>query len=430
MIYFLFFIGVVWATFLIFTTQILPNKLNIWKVIAISLGLTLYSLIQYLLQIEVGTPIFLLINLFAIITVLILPILFYEGEIWKRYVVFIFFIVLIFLCEMTSEMLIFIINDGVGVGEISFGKCLMHISQTYTVLMWIHGALFLALYILFGSVAVVLWRMITARKFKPFFLLIFIFPIGQLMFLLGELLFLPAFWLLGIFISLIASLVLLVYIISLEKKAALEEELRETRHVMELEQSHYRELEQKREEFAKIRHDFNNQLASIGQLIRQGQEELAEDMVKTLAAEISKTNENPYCAIPIINGILTEKAKLCAEVGIDFTVELNLPNSLAVEQIHLCSIFGNLLDNAINACRQKIQGKPKIQLNTKVDGDYLFIQVVNTSEEPQSKPAPDRGYGTRILSELAARYDGDYCTEYKNGIFIARVSLLAVGEAG
>jgi hypothetical protein len=61
-----------------------------------------------------------------------------------------------------------------------------------------------------------------------------------------------------------------------------------------------------------------------------------------------------------------------------------------------------------------------------VDGDYLFIKVTNPSAEPPKKAQPGRGLGTRILSDLAARYGGRYQADYKGGTFTAMVSLLAV----
>jgi hypothetical protein len=61
-----------------------------------------------------------------------------------------------------------------------------------------------------------------------------------------------------------------------------------------------------------------------------------------------------------------------------------------------------------------------------VEGDYIFIKVANPSVEPPAKPAPGRGYGFRILSDLAALYSGDYRTEYNDGIFTAVISLIAV----
>ncbi|MDR1615398.1 MAG: GHKL domain-containing protein [Syntrophomonadaceae bacterium] len=96
--------------------------------------------------------------------------------------------------------------------------------------------------------------------------------------------------------------------------------------------------------------------------------------------------------------------------------------------MHLCSIFGNLLDNAIDACRQKKgSDTPIIQLNSMVDGDYLFIKLVNPSGKPVKTPVRGRGYGSsRILSDLACRYGGGYQSEHKDGVFTAVVSLLEV----
>jgi len=405
------------AALLIFTSQLLPNKLNPWKTVALALIISVFAPIK--MQFEIGTPIFLFIGLLVWPVFLCLPIFFYSGKLWKRYAIFLFFIILMTCCEAIGAALITVVY-----GDIKA-------FYTETTPMLLYAGTTLATYVLFGSVAVFAWKMIVARKFQPFFCLFFLLPIGQLItiysFMFSSL---TSIWILGVLISLIASLVLLVYTIQQEKKTALEEELRETRHAMELEQTHYQEVEQRREELAKIRHDFNNQLATIGQLIQAGEKGFAQDMIYTLSEEISATREYSYCSIPVINAILTEKARTCAAEGIGLDVELDMSPHLAVEQLHLCSIFANLLDNAINSCKQmKDSVTPTIELKSMVDGRYLFIKAVNPSYEPPKKPLPGRGYGFQILSDYAARYSGDYRTKYEDGRFTAMVSLLAVDEA-
>jgi two-component sensor histidine kinase len=74
-----------------------------------------------------------------------------------------------------------------------------------------------------------------------------------------------------------------------------------------------------------------------------------------------------------------------------------------------------------------IEMRPAIQLSSLTDGDYLFIKAVNPSFEPK-KPEPGRGYGMRILSELAEQYGGAFFSEYQSGVFTAVVSLLAVEQ--
>jgi len=401
------------AALLIFLFHLLPNRLSIWKIVAISLGYALF-VIPRLLFID-NEAAFIAINGIAFVSTLFIPIFCFRGKLPRRAVVFAFFLFLLFLSVAVSRAIM------------STRHGALTALPTEDMLMLIQSALTTSVFILIGSLSVFLWRMIEARKVQPLFLLFFILPIGQIItvysFLFATW---TAFWVLGVLLSLAADLILLAYTVLQEKKTEAEKALREARHQMELEQFHYQEVEQRREDLTKICRDWGNQLVSVAALIRSGEESPAQELIRSLSEEINKTKENPYCAIPVVNAILTEKAQECAAAELGFYVELDIPARLSVEPLHLCSIFSNLLDNAIAACKQVNATPPIIHLSSKVDGDYLFIKVVNPSAAPPKKPLPGRGYGSRILSDLAARYGGDYQTGYRDGIFTAVVSLLAV----
>jgi signal transduction histidine kinase len=275
------------------------------------------------------------------------------------------------------------------------------------------------------AVGIILWRVFSARRLRISMCLFLILPAGQLLMLYsfsfdGWTL----FWVFGLLLGLAANILLLVYTILQEKKTAIEEELRETRHRMELEKSHYEAVEQRRGELDKIRTDFNNKLAYIASFARSGEDDEAREGISVLAEKINRTKENPYCTIPVINAILTEKERSCVVAGIDLSVDLHLPHAIAVEPMHLCSIFSNILDNAIAASmKAQCAEKPVIRVSTLADGDYLFIKVVNPSDEPKT-PISGRGYGLRIISELAEQYGGDFQCNYRDGMFTAVVSLM------
>lgn len=280
--------------------------------------------------------------------------------------------------------------------------------------------------IMLAAAGTILWRIITMRRIPVFVCLFLILPIGQL-FLLYSLSFeeWSVFWLQGVVLSIAAMVLLLIHAILQEKKTAAEEYLRETQHRIELEKSHYNAVEKRREELDKIRREFNEKLEVAARFVRLGEEEEARESISILAENIARTREAPYCAIPVINAVLTEKEKDCVAAGITLSVNLCLPEVLAIEPMHLCSIFSNMLDNAITACKQ-VQNSSKItiHLSSKTDGDYLFIKSVNPSNDPPKRLRLGRGYGSRILSDLAARYGGNYKSEYKSGKFTALISLL------
>jgi signal transduction histidine kinase len=399
---------------LIFIAQLLPCRYSIKKTYAFAPVFALISMVKFLF--DFPSTAFQATGYLASVLMLIILAFLFQGAIWKKTAVFIYFAMLIMLADALAGTIASYSYGGFGWLAV---RDIYHTA--------IHTVLFTITVLLAGSASVLILRMIVLRKFQPFYFLFFILPLSQLLIIHSYVYsFHIAIFFLSVVLCVITDLVLLVYTISQEKKTALEEELREARHVMELEQSHYAAVEQHREELTKIRHDFNNQLSVISQLFQSGEGTTAHEMIAALTAEIIKTKENPYCAIPVVNAVLTEKARDCALAEIGFEVELDMPPAISVEKLHLCSIFSNLLDNAITACRQAGNAKPFIRLSSLADGDYLFIKAVNPSGKPDRTAAPGRGYGTRILSDLAARYGGDYRTDYKDGLFTAVVSLLAV----
>lgn len=286
----------------------------------------------------------------------------------------------------------------------------------------------LIMLLLIGA-GIIIHRVVSARYLPVSLCLFLILPAGQLLMLYsfsfdGW----SAFWLYGLLLSIAANVLLLFYAVSQEKKTAALEELRETRHMTELEKSHYEAVEQRRKELAEIRSGFGAKLQAAAELARAGGDIAVRESISALAERISGTKEKPYCAVPVINAVLTQKEEECASAGIRLNIELRLPDTLAVEPVHLCSIFGNLLDNAIAACR-RLDGadKPVIHLSSIMDGDYLFIKTVNPSGKPAPSPAPGHGYGQRILNDLAKCYDGNFKSSCIGGIYTAVISLTAPG---
>jgi hypothetical protein len=167
---------------------------------------------------------------------------------------------------------------------------------------------YISFFLLLGFLSLIIWRGILMRKFHPFYLLFFALPMGQIYSLsrvihpnMGDLFFgiLSIFVddvtaaynilsLFGITISLVASAAILYYVLSQDKRTAIDAELKETKRVMELEQARYCEMERRSEELAKIRHDFNNQLASIVQLVNAGEDSTAKEIISALMNEINR----------------------------------------------------------------------------------------------------------------------------------------------
>ena len=227
----------------------------------------------------------------------------FQGKFWQRLIVYWYFDIIKVICETAAFVPILLFRGYHG----EWAEILSFV-ESNTSLKTFYMLTFLALFLLVGFFSLKMWRRLLLKSFQPLYLLFIALPMGQIYSFalvihpnMGDLIFgilinftsnvgtlyyiLAIF---GILLCLASDLVLLVYAISQEKRTALEAELHEIRHHMALERSHYRELERRREELAKIRHDFNNQLASIGQLIRSGEKNAAQNLIDSLEAEIKK----------------------------------------------------------------------------------------------------------------------------------------------
>ena len=398
----------------VFMGMVIPSRLKRWwHFVLLAAFVALFNIPKaiwgiYSLQAEI-------FRVIAVFPLLIgIPLLFFEGPVWKR--------ILVNLLMFSSQA----VGEGVAVWAVTTPTRVRIedvVANSVTDSL-IYMAIAIVCIIMVDSLLVIFARSMQGEKFLSVYIPLICIVLGL--------------W--GTFYAYISDasglvccicmllaggsiIALLYYVVSLEKKAILEEELLSIRHRMALEQAHYRSVEIRQEEMARIRHDFNNQLAAISLLIRNGEERDAQQMIERLGADIAETKGNHYCAIPVVNAVLAEKEKLCREKNIGFCVELDIPRNLKTEPLHLCSVFANLMDNAIHGVETSAELPANIQLSSAIVGDYLLIKTVNSSACPQ-KPVEGHGYGSRILKELAEQYGGSYQGEYENGIYTAVVALL------
>ena len=220
---------------------------------------------------------------------------------------------------------------------------------------------------------------------------------------------------------LVADIVYLYFMADLEKKAALEREVSSLKYARQLEEQHFKQIEEKRYEVAKIRHDINNQLASIKSMVHSRHIEQAEELIGELENTVRNTQEYRYCSIPVVNTVISEKNKEAEKYGIQLVTKIDIPDSCGITQHHLCSAFANMIDNAIRAERgftEKDSDKKIINVDAVSDSVSVYITVRNYVSGVEISREDDsslHGYGQKILGDIAEIYSGTFDTTEKNG---------------
>lgn len=150
-------------------------------------------------------------------------------------------------------------------------------------------------------------------------------------------------------------------------------------------ESNYSSLQKAYDENRMLSHDFKNHMLAVNQLIVDNEYEKAEEYIKAYIDHMVSTKLRSNSGCNIIDIILNSKIAEAIDKSIDFDYEIEYIGHISIEDIDMCSLLANLLDNSIEAC-EKIEGSHKwIKFYLKRKNNMLLIVLKNSIEEKQSK---------------------------------------------
>ena len=139
-----------------------------------------------------------------------------------------------------------------------------------------------------------------------------------------------------------------------------------------------------------------------------------------------------YSNNKIADALLSDKAKLCEEYGIELKCRLDFPDNMPIDNARLCIVLSNLIDNAIRACRELTEGstaehKPFISLKVNEQFGYLVIRQENSFngivENRRSGAFSEHGLGLEIIKSIADELKGELVTKHDDKVFVTSVGV-------
>lgn len=189
-------------------------------------------------------------------------------------------------------------------------------------------------------------------------------------------------------------------------------------------------------ELRRMRHDMKNHLSGILGMVNVGQvKEAGEYIQKMLDDGIgNKVDEISHTGNIVVDSLVNHKYALAQKDGIRFEARVFIPSVLPFHGGHLAIIFGNLLENALEACRKLPQEQRYIMLEATYVKEMLQICIKNSSPKNFKKDSSGRylttkedtgwhGIGLVSVEQALADYDGELFTEYEDGEFRASTVL-------
>lgn len=185
-------------------------------------------------------------------------------------------------------------------------------------------------------------------------------------------------------------------------------------------ENYVREARSRYERTKSFRHDIQSHLQVLEGLLKKGNTSEAGAYLEKLA-EASGTLSFPcVTGNPVVDTLLGSKLGLAREKGIAVDCAVQIPGNCAVEDMDLCVVLGNAVDNAINACLA-VAGERWIRLSSRRKGNFIPLEIENIC---LSDISVKEGIGIANIRAAAHKYRGTVQMEVGEGIF--RLSILLV----
>lgn len=229
----------------------------------------------------------------------------------------------------------------------------------------------------------------------------------------------------SILLTMLATVALLFIIFGQARKEVVVTKYEENIQKRQMEASFFENVGNKRKELQIIMNENDLFIHEIEELLGHNQNEKAKEKIMDVLEHLGDTKEYPYCSIPIINVILTEKKKECELQNINLDVEVQIDEDVTIKLLDLCSALNNILDNAIRACKQLEKDKKReIELRVGTSHDYFVIKAKNSYRKNAGKFIGGSGYGLKILKDIAERYRGNLYIDAGEDKYIVQLSLI------
>ena len=197
----------------------------------------------------------------------------------------------------------------------------------------------------------------------------------------------------------------------------------------------YRQKELERHKLSnKTIHDLKNQLYAIITRLNSGEIEYAFEKLNELCSDIFNVTCVSNTGNQALDALINSKNQKINEAGIDFSLKCFTGGENKIEDMDLCILIGNALDNAIEACeRMEGESLKYIKLTIMQIEDNLVIQLINSSAGEDSgenhefvtmkKESHLHGFGLKRMREVVSKYDGHIEYYLKDGVFHLKILL-------
>lgn len=169
------------------------------------------------------------------------------------------------------------------------------------------------------------------------------------------------------------------------------------RQKQQTETDYYAALEEQYDRQRVLIHDIHKHLSAIRDLADQGDSSAVAQYVTALEASPALQRKARICGNHLLDVVLCRCQEVCRSKGVSFTADVREGAVDFLEQTDITALFGNLLENAVEAAAGSGDAYIELLVSAR-PGGALLVSLVNTCAQP-----PERDESGGFLTRKAQR---------------------------
>ena len=196
---------------------------------------------------------------------------------------------------------------------------------------------------------------------------------------------------------------------------------------------HLGEVRSIHKEMRGYKHDFHHHLQALKGYLEAGETDRALEYIERLDQKLMHMDTLLKTGNISLDAILSAKISQAKAENIAVTVKANVPDALTISDVELSIVIGNLLDNAIEACRM-VKEDRFIRIYMAMKGNMLYFSMLNAAGEKKEKKGSlfsshkngVHGFGLRRAEAILHEHGGWVKYNSEDGAFTSEFLVPAV----
>lgn len=201
------------------------------------------------------------------------------------------------------------------------------------------------------------------------------------------------------------------------------EELKEK--YLELQTEHYRYLEERNQDTKKFRHDIRAHMHIMKKYIYEEKWKELDSYIDTIYGKLE--NISGYISVKneTVDAIINYYNNFFVKKNITFKVSGSMPQECHINAIDLCTVFSNILSNALENTNEK---EDEAELFIHFDDGMIYIRQQNTFSGKLKMKGKEiittkseewlHGFGIQNIKDSVRKYSGNVDIEVKDNHFV------------